>query len=47
MVTAAASVLDDGEAADDEGEAAEPLAPAGLLFISAQPMVRVARPKEA
>jgi hypothetical protein len=43
VVTALASAFDDGEA----GEAAEPLAPVAPPFISAQPMVKVARPKEA
>lgn len=40
VVTGVASAFDDGEAG-------EPLAPVAPPFISAQPMVRVARPKEA
>ncbi len=43
VVTAVASALDDGEA----DEAGEPLAPVAPPFISAQPMVKIARPKEA
>lgn len=43
VVTAVVALLDVGEA----GEAAEPLAPVAPPFISAQPMVKVARPREA
>lgn len=43
VVTAVVSALDDGEA-DEAGELLAPVAPP---FISAQPMVKVARPKDA